>query len=270
MKDALYVEGIYAGYRYYDKARVPVRWPFGHGLSYTSFGYSDLTVAGRRVSVTMTNTGSLPGAEVVQLYVAAPQDGIHRPIRELKGFQKVFLQPGESKVIPFELEDRSFTIWQAGWKIPGGTYTVQIADLSAKMEVAGEAVAIPAWQSGSWYETCHGKPAQAGWEAMMGRIYTAPVLKKGNFTMDNTVMEMKDYSLIMKIMFKVVELVIAKGNGGKLDYDNPEFRMLINSSLGGPLRGMQISGGVKGGIFPGLLEMANGRFFKGLWKMITG
>ena len=88
--------------------------------------------------------------------------------------------------------------------------------------------------------------------------------------MDNMVMEMKDHSLVIKIMFKAVELVIAKGCGGKIDYSNPEFRMLINSSLGGPLRGMQISGGVKGGIFPGLLEMANGHFFRGIWKMIAG
>ena len=104
----------------------------------------------------------------------------------------------------------------------------------------------------------------------MGKPYIAPVLKKGSFTMDNTVMEMKDYSFVMKIMFKATEMVIAKGCGSKVDYENPEFRMMINASAGGPLRGMQISGGVKGGVFPGLLEMANGHFCKGIWKMITG
>ena len=270
MKDALYVEGIYAGYRYYDKANVPVCWPFGYGLSYTTFGYSDLTVDGRQVSVTVKNTGNCTGAEVVQMYVATPQNGIHRPIRELKGFRKVFLQPGESTVVSFELDDRSFAIWQDGWKVPGGTYAVQVADLSADIEVAGETVEIPAWQAGSWYETCKGKPNQADWETMMGKPYVAPVLKKGSFTMDNTVMEMKDYSVVMKIMFKATEMVIAKGCGGKVDYENPEFRMMINASAGGPLRGMQISGGVKGGVFPSLLEMANGHFLKGIWKMITG
>ena len=269
-KDALYVEGIYVGYRYYDKAGVPVRWPFGYGLSYTTFGYSNLIVEDGQVSVTVTNTGSLPGAEVVQLYVAAPQEGIQRPIRELKGFQKIFLQPGESKTVTLELDDRSFALWQEGWKVPGGTYTVCVGGLQAEVAVAGEAVAVPSWQAGSWYESCQGKPTQAGWEAMLGRAYVAPVLKKGSFTMDNTVLEMKDHSLVMKIMFKATELVIAKGCGGKVDYENPEFRMMINASAGGPLRSMQISGGVKGGIFPGLLEMANGHFFKGLWKMITG
>ena len=270
MKDALYMEGIYVGYRYYDKAGVPARWPFGYGLSYTTFGYSDLTAEGTTVTVTITNTGALSGAEVVQLYVAAPQDGVHRPIRELKGFRKVFLQPGESKTVSFALDDRSFAIWQGGWKVPAGIYTIQIADLSAEISVPGDAVEIPVWQAGSWYETCTGKPAQDQWERMLGRAYIAPVLKKGSFTMDNTVMEMKDHSLVMKIMFKATELVIAKGTGGRVDYENPEFRMMINASAGGPLRSMQISGGVKGGIFPGLLEMANGHFCKGIWKMLTG
>ena len=88
--------------------------------------------------------------------------------------------------------------------------------------------------------------------------------------MDNTVMEMKDYSFVMKIMYKAVETVVAQSFGGKKDYSNPEFRMMINASIGGPLRGLQISGGIKGGIIPGLLEMANGHFFRGILKMITG
>lgn len=270
MNDALYVEGIYAGYRYYDKAGVNLRWPFGYGLSYTIFGYSDLSVGKNSATVTVTNTGDRSGGEVVQLYIAAPQDGIHRPVRELKGFQKVFLQPGESRIVTFPLDDRSFAIWQDGWKVPGGTYSVQIGELSADLEVAGETIVIPKWQADSWYETCKGKPTQAGWETMIGAPYIPPVLKKGSFTMDNTVMEMKDYSLIMKIMFKAVEATIAKGFGGKADYENPEFRMLINSSAGGPLRSMMISGGMKGGVLPGMLEMANGHFLRGIVKMIKG
>ncbi len=266
--DALYTEGIYVGYRYYDKAQVPVRWPFGYGLSYTTFGYTDLRLKGRAVSVTVTNTGKCAGAEVVQLYVSAPQNGIHRPIRELKGFTKVFLQPGESKTVSFELSDRSFAVWQDGWKIPGGTYTVQIAELSVQTEIDGEPVKVPSYQKDSWYETCKGKPNQKDWEAVMGENYIAPVLKKGSFTMDNTVMEMKDHSLIMKIMFKAVEATIAKGFDGKKDYENPEFRMLINSSAGSPIRSMMISGGMKGGVLPGMLLMANGHFFKGIIKMI--
>ena len=268
--DALYEEGIYVGYRYYDKAGVPVRWPFGYGLSYTEFAYSDLTVSGDTVSVTVKNTGAFAGAEVAQLYVRAPQDGLHRPLRELKGFRKVFLQPGESQTVTFPLTDRSFAVWQDGWKVPGGTYAVCIGGLSAEIEKAGEVLPIPAWQGGSWYERCTGKPNRADWEAMLGHSYTPPVLKKGSFTMDNTVMEMKDYSLIMKIMFKAVEATIAKGYGGKRDYENPNFRMQLASSAGAPIRSMMISGGMKGGVLPGMLEMANGHFFRGIRKMIKG
>ena len=270
MQDALYTEGLYVGYRYYDKAKVPVRWPFGHGLSYTTFGYSDLQVQLPAVTVTVTNTGSCAGREVVQLYVAAPQDGVHRPVRELKRFQKVFLQPGESQTVSFTLDDRYFAIWQDGWKVPDGEYGVEIGDLSARIAVSGDEVTIPAWQKGSWYETCQGKPARRDWEALMGKSYTPPVVKKGSFTMDSTVMEMKEHSLLMKILYKATEMVIAKSNGGKVDYENPEFRMLMNASAGGPLRNMQISGGIKGGVMPGLLEIANGHFFKGIWTMITG
>ena len=269
-QDALYVEGIYVGYRYYDKACKAVRWPFGHGLSYTTFRYSELAVQDKTITVTVTNTGNLPGGEVVQLYVEAPQEGIHRPLRELKGFQKVFLQSGESKTVTFMLDDRSFALWQDGWKIPSGTYKIRIADLTACVSISGETLEIPKWQTGSWYESCREKPTQKEWETMLGKPYVSPVLKKGSFTMDNTVMEMKDYSLVMKIMFKATEMIIAKGTGGKVDYENPEFRMMINASAGGPLRSMQISGGIKGGVIPGMLEMANGHFFRGIWKIIAG
>ena len=246
--DALYQEGVYVGYRYYDKSGTAVRWPFGYGLSYTEFAYSDLMVDGDTVSVTVKNTGAFAGAEVVQLY----------------------MQPDESRTVTFPLTDRSFAVWQDGWKVPGGAYTVCVGGLTASIEKSGETLPIPAWQGGSWYERCTGKPNQTDWEALLGRRYTLPVLKKGSFTMDNTVMEMKDHSLIMKIMFKAVEATIAKGYGGKKDYENPNFRMQLASSAGAPIRSMQISGGMKGGVLPGMLEIANGHFFRGIWRMIKG
>ena len=270
MTDALYVEGIYAGYRYYDKAKLAVRWPFGHGLSYTAFTYSDLSAEGRNVKLTVTNTGKRAGAEVVQLYIAPPQGGIHRPVRELKAFTKVFLQPGESQTVSFTLDERSFALWQDGWKVPGGTYTVQVGGLSAALEVTGEDIAIPAWQAGSWYEHCQGKPTQTDWEAMTGVIYAPSAAKKGQFTMNNSVLEMKDHSFVMKLMYHAIRLVINSRSGGKAERESAEYRMMLISSLGSPLRNLQICGGVKGGVMPGLLEMANGHFFRGLRKMITG
>ena len=268
--DALYQEGIYVGYRYYDKSGTRLRWPFGYGLSYTDFRCSDLNVSGGKVSVTVTNTGKYPGAEVVQLFIAPPAGGLHRPLRELKGFKKVFLNPSESKTVLFETDDRSFAVWNDGWQVPGGEYTVCVGGMSAVIEKSGEPIKAPEWQRGSWYESCAGKPDQKDWEAMLGRSYNPPVLKKGAFTMDNTVAEMRDYSLVMKIMYKATERVIAKGNGGKIDYEDPKFRMLMASSAESPLRSMQISGGMKGGLLPGMLEMANGHFLRGLRKMIKG
>lgn len=269
-KDALYEEGVYVGYRFYDKAGVPVRWPFGFGLGYTSFAYSDLAVSGDTARVTVKNTGARAGAEVVQMYIAPPAGGLHRPVRELKGFCKVFLQPGESETVTFVLDERAFALWQDGWRTPGGCYTVSIGGLSAVIDKAGEELAAPAWQAGSWYESCKGKPRQKEWEAMLGRHYAPQTPQKGSFTMDNTVEEMKDASLVMKLFYGAVENTIARSFGGKKDYENPEFRMLMASSAGSPLRSMQISGGMKDGLMQGLLEMANGHFLRGVLRMVRG
>ena len=275
-KDALYLEGIYVGYRYYNKAGKDVRWPFGYGLSYTKFRYTDLRVDGNTVSATVMNTGNRTGSEIVQLYMEAPLNGLHRPVRELKGFQKVSLAPGEKKSVRFTLSDRDFSVWQDGWKVPVGDYTICVGsssrDLPLRQSVHrdGAALPVPQWQHGSFYETCMGAPTQALLESAMGRSYAPEVLKKGSFTMDNSVEEMKDYSFIMKIMYKAVEKTIAKGFGGKADYDNPEFRMMMASSAGSSLRSMQTSGGLRDGIMQGMLDMANGHFFHGIVRIIKG
>ena len=163
-------------------------------LHFKCFGYTDLQIEDRTVRVTVCNIGARAGAEVVQLYLRAPQQGLHRPVRELKGFQKVQLLPGERKAVCFVLDERSFAVWQDGWVIPGGRYTVEVGGLSAQLEVEGGQLPAPAWQQGSWYERCQGKPSQAEWERMLGRAYTAPTLAKGRFTMDNTVEEMRIFS----------------------------------------------------------------------------
>ena len=272
MDDALYEEGIYVGYRYCEKARVEVRYPFGYGLSYTTFAYSDLEVDTEKntVRVKVINTGNVAGADVVQLYIAAPQTGIHRPLRELKGFQKVWLKPGESETVSFQLDDRAFAIWQDGWKVPVGIYQVNVGELSADIEVEGVAITVPEWQQGSFYESCHGKPCLEEWEKMSGKTYKPKKLVRGQFTMDNTIEEMKDFSILMKVIYKAVGIVIARGLGIKKDYNNQEYKMMMACSVGSPLRSMQISGGIKGGIMPGLLEMANGHFLRGFGRMIKG
>ncbi len=278
-KNAQYREGIYIGYRYYDKAGMEVRFPFGYGLSYTDFTYTDLKVQDNIVSAVVTNSGSRAGAEVVQLYIAPPQDGLHRAKQELKGFEKVFLEPGESSVISFELEDRCFAVYQDGWRVPEGSYEILIGsssrDIRLKAEVHknGEIVDVPSWQKGSWYEKPKGRPSKSEWEKLMGKAVVDDDdagLKKGNFDMDSTLLELKDYSLIARIMCNVIENTIAKDMGIKPDYTNAEFRMAACSSVDASLRSMVIS---SCGKFPAklaafILESANGHPIKALGKLI--
>ena len=135
---AVYSEGVFVGYRWYTSKKQPVRFPFGYGLSYTSFAYSNLRVSADAiadsetvtVSVDVTNTGDMAGKEVVQLYVAPPKADVIRPIRELKGFEKVELAPGETKTVSFVLDKRSFAYWNTqihDWHVVTGDYAIQIA-----------------------------------------------------------------------------------------------------------------------------------------------
>ena len=276
-KNPEYREGVYVGYRYYDKAGKPVRYPFGHGLSYTAFAYSELTVQDRTVSVRVQNTGAVRGAEVVQLYIAPPQDGLFRPVRELKGFARVELDPGQSETVRFELDDRSFALWADGWKVPAGAYTVQIGAssrdirLQQRVEIAGETLAVPAWQAGSWYEHVSGRPDREEWEKLMGHPVPVPIEpKKGQFTMDSTCMEMMEHSWVMKVQYKVTEHIVAKGFGGKKDLSDPAYRMMLTCAADCPMRSAVICGGgaMSDEVAQGLLHMANGRFFKGLAAMV--
>ena len=132
-----YREGVFVGYRYYDKKKMDVLFPFGHGLSYTTFGYSNLRLSAERiqdtdsltVTCTVTNTGRRAGKAVAQLYVGCAGGDVIRPVRELKGYEKVMLAPGESKDITFTLDKRAFAYWNAqihDWHVETGDYTIEI------------------------------------------------------------------------------------------------------------------------------------------------
>ena len=143
-----YREGVFVGYRYYDKKEMEVLFPFGHGLSYTTFSYSNLRLDRTEIddseqvniTVDISNTGQTKGKEVVQLYTAPPETGIIRPKQELKGFEKVDLAPGETKTVSFSLSGRDFAYYNSDindWFVETGIYGVLIGKSSRSIELAG-------------------------------------------------------------------------------------------------------------------------------------
>lgn len=159
---AVYSEGVFVGYRYYTARKMKVLFPFGYGLSYTKFDYSSLCLSTDSMAygdtliatVDVTNAGNVPSKEVVQLYVSSPRCDVFRPVRELKGFEKIHLEPGETKTVAFTLDKRAFAYWCEDihdWYVPGGEYQIQIcrhADeviLSVPVEVVSPELPRPVY-----------------------------------------------------------------------------------------------------------------------------
>ena len=163
---AVYSEGVFVGYRYYDRKKMKVLFPFGYGLSYTTFAYSNIKVRRIRsgpvpedgngtaadtfrdtdlleVSVDVTNTGSRFGKEVIQLYVSPPESKVFRPVRELRGFEKTALEPGQTKTVTFLLDKRAFAYWNKDihdWFVQTGTYGIEICRSSRETVLRKEIV----------------------------------------------------------------------------------------------------------------------------------
>ena len=152
LKTVEYREGLYIGYRYFTTAEKAVRFPFGYGMSYTTFAYSDMAADAQGVSLTVTNTGSVAGTEIVQLYIAKKNSELFRPAKELKGFARVTLAPGEKQRITIMLDDKAFRFWNVKanrWEIEGGEYelfvgaSVEDIRLCEKISVHGTATVHP-------------------------------------------------------------------------------------------------------------------------------
>jgi len=148
-RKAEYREGVYVGYRYYDKKRMPVRWAFGHGLSYTEFSYTNLRLSAEifgdedevTVLVDVKNTGRMAGKEVIQLYVSDRTGSAERPVKELRGFEKVELQPNEIKTVQFTLNARDLSYYNVDihdWYAPSGKYDILIGHASDDIRLTAE------------------------------------------------------------------------------------------------------------------------------------
>ena len=147
--NAQYQEGVFVGYRYYTSRKMETAFPFGYGLSYTTFTYSDLQVEKKemtdqecvQVGVKVKNTGNRSGKTVIQLYVEAPQTEVVRPVRELRGFEKIFLEAGEEKTVTFTLDERAFAYWNTqihDWYAEEGVYKVMIGENADQMCLSEE------------------------------------------------------------------------------------------------------------------------------------
>lgn len=147
--DVKYREGIFVGYRYYDHSKVKPLFPFGFGLSYTTFSFSHLSVSPVQasedspitVSFDVSNTGQRPGAEVAQVYVGDPSATVPRPVKELKGFARVELNPGETQHLSVKLNRRSLAYWDVhshAWKVDPGKFVVSVGDSSANVPLKQE------------------------------------------------------------------------------------------------------------------------------------
>jgi beta-glucosidase len=235
-KDANYDEGIYIGYRYYEKNAKTVRFPFGHGLSYTRFEYSKLTVDDNTVTVRVKNTGGRPGAEAVLMYVVSPEDSIvDRPKRELKGFTKVYLEPNEETTVKFVLDRRSFAVWQGKWVIPGGIYGIQVGGLTEELIVDGDEFTPITYTVPVYDDTPH---------------------TPGNFTLNDTPDFLAGYSLFAKTFVKVSDQILLKKSGGE---KNNHYQMMYSCAIEGPLRATIQSGGISAELAKALVDSANGK-----------
>ena len=282
-----YRESIFVGYRFFDKAKKAVQYPFGHGLSYTKFEYKNIKLSSKKVkegekltvTFTLKNIGDVAGAEVAQVYVCPPESKIFKADRELKGFQKVYLEPGEKKKVSIELDERAFSYYNVNindWHAESGEYKIIVAASSRDsrlydsvevitnkpdVEVPDYSKTAPIYYSVDSMATIPEKQ----FEVLLG--YELPdnsAFKKGDLTINNSVKQVA-VSPAGKVLHGVLNIgakIVALGA------ENPE--MITNSVNDLPLRSFS---GWTGGLISqksvdGLLDMCNGK--KGGFKKLIG
>jgi len=274
VRNAEYRESIFVGYRYYDHGEKPVAFPFGHGLSYTSFAYSNLKLSSNsfksgdrlEVSFDVRNTGNISGAEIAQVYVAPKKTAIMRAKKELKGFAKVFLQKGESRTVKITLDARSFAYYnvpKAAWAIEGGVYEILVGASSRSISLRGEVQA-----AGDGYETLlqdqrKNSPeyfnlnvkdlriSDASFEALYGRKLPSSKRETGQIDLNSTVGDIRTTEIGKKLeayIFQQMSAAFSSENTRdlRLMFD----RMLVEM----PLRSLAMFGRGSAKVTPAMIE----------------
>ena len=271
-RTAEYREGLYVGYRYFESAGGPVRYPFGYGLSYTNFTYSDIQVTDKNVSVTVTNAGERDGAEVVQLYVSCEDSKIYRPEKELKGFQKVFLAAGETRRVTIDFDDKTFRYFDTednAWRVEDADYDICIAKnahevvLSGVLHVAGKKVSENA-------PTCYKNAdikavSDSDFEALLGN--PIPDGKWSGDITENDALCQLYYAkgafarFLYRVLTSIKEKADAKGK--------PNINIMFIYNM--PVRSIakMSNGMVSKKMTEDILFMFNGHFWRGLGRLLV-
>lgn len=281
-----YRESVYVGYRYYDTAKSKVLFPFGFGLSYTTFEYEDIKLSADKidfdedimVTVEVKNTGKRGGAEVVQLYVTDEESTVFRPSKELKAFKKIWLDPGEKKEVSFTLNKRSFAYYNTSisdWHVEQGNFIVSVGSssadlrLKAKLFVQSTKVDIPDYRETApeYYNLSseHLSISDKSFSALLGKDIPENVTKvKRPFDHNSTIVDIKKV-FVGRILYKIFVHITKRQDISEFDSIEAITRQLEQL----PLRSIgAISGMISAIQIEGILQMVNGKPIRGLVKFI--
>lgn len=276
-RNSEYREGIYVGYRYFDTAGIPVTYPFGYGLSYTEFSYRELQVNPEGVSFILKNTGSRDGAEVAQLYVGLPEAKVFRPVKELKGFCKVFLKAGEEKRVEIPFDDKTFRYWNVKtnrWETEEGNYRIMIGAsvedirLEDYLMVKGTTEVMPYYTNRvpSYFKGSVQKVEDREYEWILG--YGIPDGSwKGELGLNDALCQMYyAKSGLARFICRKLEARVKKAE----EEGTPDLNTLFQYNM--PFRAIaKMTGGlVSMEMAEGLVTMVNGHFFQGISKVAAG
>jgi beta-glucosidase len=274
-RTAEYREGLFVGYRYYTTAGVPVTFPFGFGLSYTTFAYTDMVATAESATVTVTNRGARAGSDVVQVYVHRESSGVHRPDRTLAGFARVELGPGESTTVTVPLGDAAFRHWDTAsgaWQVERGTWTVlagaHVEDLplSAAVEVAGAEPVVDASVPARYRTGDVRRVPDEDFAALLGRP-VPPAAWSGPLGVNDALGRMADArSPLARLAYRVLALLRDRADRkGK-----PDLNILFLLNM--PFRAIakMTNGMVSTEMVEGIVAIVNGRFLAGAGATVRG
>ncbi|GFP74467.1 beta-glucosidase [Clostridium fungisolvens] len=275
-----YREGIYIGYRYYDTANIDVLFPFGYGLSYTTFAYSDIHVSKYGVTFNLTNSGQVAGMEIAQLYVGCKSEAIFRPKKELKGFTKVFINAGETKTVTIPFDDKTFRYFNVKtnrWEIEEAEYKIMVgassADIRLESSITIEGTGAPLPYDKellpSYYSGKTNNVSVEEFENLLGRKVPVSTWDRSKPLGYNDTIAQCEYAKGLFARFSYHMIVFAYWFLRKIG-KRSTANIIMMSIYHMPFRGIaRVTGGVVNmPMLDGILMIVNGNFFKGLKHLL--